>query len=781
MHLVFAHRTAALRLLACAVSLSALAVASPALADCTADSTGLIVTCSGTSGPYTNLASQVAVTAASGAAVTGPLVIGDNGSLANAGSITGTLTTPLVQYGNNAAITNTGTITSSGTVAAAAAIAVGDNATVTNSGTLTAPAGLPAVSFGGNGSFVDSAGATAAVTGNLVFGSSSGSSVSRFQNLSTAYGLSGNVIATGNTAIDNAGLWSGALTQTANGGSVTFTNETAGNYTGIVTTGDATTLVNNGTMTFGAGTAIGTSATLASTVSNSGAMTYLATATIGSAGTESSLANTGTLTIGSTTTPAKVEVLGNFSQGGAGVLNIAIKAPGSAVPTEGTNFSQLALTSGGAALGGTLNLSVAPGFYPTGSVYKVVVADQGISGNFATISGNGFAFIAFVPLGTVTVSGSQQAYEFQVQRTQTYAQALAGVGTASELALAAALQPVVASAAANPVSDAATLVGQIDVLTLPQAQAFLDGLSPQGYLAYATALRDQANMFGRAIALRLGDQNSDHPEDGWWGSGQGQFQFGGGGAGTSKSKLYGFNLGYDFSGSHHVLGIAGSASWDSLDYSGGTMSGTNRALALTGYAGWELGPLHLTGQLGYVFGHLGAGKTLALGTVTRSAQASASEHLLKANATAGFDLSAMGLTIEPYVGIDVARGRINGFTETGAAAADLTVAPISARRTDLLVGANVTRSTGMWRPYLHAAWRSALGTPGDSSVSAFLNGDPATAFTLTGGSVARHEIDADAGINVVFEDSGSLFVGYQGTMRSGLSAHGIDAGIRIEF
>ena len=781
MHSIVHRRRVVRRFMAFSVAASAIALASPALADCTADSTGLIVTCSGTSGPYTNSASQVQVTAPTGAAVTGPLVIGDLGSLNNAGSITGALATPLVQYGNSAMITNSGTITSSGTTVTAPAIAVGNNSSVTNSGTLTASSGVPAVTFGSNGSFTQSATATGAVSGAVVFGTNAGSDVAQFQNNSTTYGVVGSVTATGNARIDNAGLWNGGFTQTGNGGTVAYTNETAGVYTGIVVTADATTLVNSGTMTLGAGSLIGSTAAAASSVTNSGTMTFGVSSTIGATGSVSSLANTGTLTIGSTTTPALVTVFGNFAQGSSGTLNLSIKAPGTAVPTEGVSFSQLAMTGGTAALGGTLNLNVAPGFYATGSVYRLIVADQGITGNFATIAGNTFAFINFVPLGAVTVSGNQQAYEFQVQRTQTYAQVLAGVGTASELALATALQPLVASATVSPASDAATLVGQVDVLTLAQAQAFLDGLSPQGYLAYATALRDQANMFGRAISLRLGDQNSDHAEDGWWGSGEGQFQFGNGGVGTSKSKLYGFNLGYDFSGPHHVLGVAGSISWDGLDYSGGTLSGTNRAFALAAYGGWNLGPLHLTGQLGYLFGHLAASKVLTLGTVTRSAQAVANEHLLKANATAGFDLSVLGMQLEPFVGIDVARGQISGFTETGGGAADLTVSPISARRTDLLVGANVTRSSGMWRPYLHATWRSALGTPGADSINAYLNGDTTTAFTVAGSAAAKHEIDADVGVNVVFEDSGSLFVGYQGTMRSGGSLHGIDAGIRIEF
>ncbi|MBU6268930.1 MAG: autotransporter domain-containing protein [Sphingomonadales bacterium] len=748
------------RLLALAGSVSVGALASPAWADCTADSTGLVVACSGTSATYTNTASGVAVSAASGGTVTGPLVIGDNGSLANAGTISGALTTPVVQFGANAAITNTGTISSSSSATTTAAIQAGDNSTVTNSGTLTAVGGTPAVALGANGSFTDTSSATAAIIGNITFGPSSGAQVSRFTNQSTTYGLSGAVLSTGNTAIDNAGAWTGAFTQVANGGSVSFVNEAGATYTGVFTTGDATALANAGTMTLGAGSTIGAGAAAAS-----------------------GLTNTGTLTIGLTTAPAAVTVNGGFVQGAAGVLNIALKTPGSAALAAGTNFGQLALTGSGgsAALGGTLNLQVAAGFYPTGATYKLIVADQGISGDFAAITGNSFAFMSFVPLGVVTVSGAQQAYEFQVQRTQTYAQALAGIGTASQLTIATALQPLVTAASAAPAGAEATLVGQVDVLTTAQAQAFLDAVSPQGYLAYAQALRDQGNMWTRAVGQRLGDFNGAQPTSGWWGSGMGQFQFGGGGAGTSKSKLFGLNMGYDFSGSNYVVGVSGTASWNKLAYAGGTMDGTNRALGLGAYGGYNLGPLHLTGQVGYLFGHLSATKTVAVGTATDTAKGLGKEHLLKANATAGLDLKAAGMTFEPFVGIDFASGRIDGFTETGAGAASLTLPGISATRTDLLAGMNVTRSTGKWRPYLRAQYRMATGSAGDSSVTAWFDGNTATTFTVAGLAPVKHEMDIDGGMNIVFEDEGSLFVGYQGTLRSGYSAHGINAGIRLQF
>jgi uncharacterized protein with beta-barrel porin domain len=726
-----------------------------AWADCTA--TGTQVACTGTSAAYTNTATGLSVTADSTAAITAPLVIGDNGTLTNnGGTITGATTIGSVQFGNNAQITNNGTITSTASGTGAAAIIVGTNSTVTNNGVLTAVSGTPAVQFAAGGTFINTAAATAAVTGTIALGANTGTSVGTLINQNTAYGLTTAVTATGNASIDNAGLWTGSFTQYSAPGTASFLNEAAGTFTGTINTQDPTTLTNNGTMT-------------------------LYSSVLGSAlnGT-STLTNNASLAVGTTTTSAIALVNGNFAQSAAGTLTIAIKPASGATIAAGTNYSQVHAT-GTASLGGTLALNVAAGFYPTGSTYNVVLADSGISGNFASVTGNALTFITFVPTGVVTISGTSQAYQFQVVRTTTYAAALAATANANELAIATALQPLVATASTTPTGAAATLIGEIDVLTAAQAQTMIDGLSPAGYYAYATALRDQTNAFTRQVDLRLRDQNSDHPEDGWWGSVAGQVDFSSATADRAKGKLFGFYGGYDFSGPHFVAGLAGTYSWNSLHNSPETLSGSNRAGGIEAYGALRLGMLRFTGQLGYMFGHLGATKTFTADTTATSASASSSEHMLKATATAGVDFTVGGVLIEPFAGIDYKKGAINGFTETNAGAANLTVASIKADRTDLLAGVDLNKASGMWRPYVRVAYRSAIGNADAPAISAYFNGDSTTTFLVNPTSDSRHEIDANVGLNVVFDDAGSVFVGYQGTMRSGYSSHGINAGVRIEF
>ena len=865
-----------------------------AFAQCTGTTS---IACTGSSSSYSNTGASTpyvtSVSVATGATVTGPLVINTVSNTAatlnNSGTIAGSLAGPTVLFGSNATINNggptvtTAVITASSSSSGASAITVGNDSTVNNYGTLTAVAGTPAVSFGSNGTFTNFAVAPVAISGNIVFGSSTGANFSTFTNNNTAFGLTGNVISIGNTTINNNGLWTGGFSETPGviASTVNFTNgvnvvsptdtttNTGAIFTGQIVTGDATTLINN----------------------QNASIILTANSTIGQSSSGSLFTNYGNLTVGSGTTPALLTIDGSFTQGANGTLNMFLLPPGSTGATAGTTFSQINAVGGSMNLGGTLALNIQPGFYPSGSTYNVLVADNGITGNFTSITGTtgvSLPFLNFVPtgctfgsggnctqttenittttvtvaasgttaattttttapaapgatvgtttttsgtttttvtttttgvinpinptnpgsstVGIVKVSGTQQAYQFTVSRIQTYYQALvaAGIGSpvsvvsTNELAIAKGLQPTLnggivadATAAVNAnqsTNDVVTFAGQIDVLTIAQAQQFLDSVSPEGYLAYRTALHDQANAFTRSVALRMDDQNSEHDEDGWWFNTQGEYEIASNSDTTkgyrSRDNLIGFVGGYDFSGPHHVYGLAMNLSWDSLSYAPGTMKGHNRDLAFDAYGAYDIGPLKLSGQVAYNLGHLGANKTIDLGAVTRSAHGSAGEHLLKATGSVSLNVEVADYKLTPFVSIEYANGKVNGFTETSAAgttASDLTVSAMNANRTDVLAGFSFTRSVGMFRPYIRAAYRNQVGAGDSNTISAYFNGDPATGFNVTGVGEARHELDTNAGVNWVFDDAGTLFVGYQGTMRSGHRSVGLNFGIRLEF
>lgn len=323
-----------------ASTLSVAAWAQPALAQCVADGSGLNVTCAGTSGPYANGNTGVTVAAQSGGTVTGPMVIGPSATVNNSGTFNGASGSAALTVGANSSVTNlAGAILSQvNATAGSETVVLGDYSTLTNNGTLTAAPGFNVARFGKGGTFINTSSAPAAVTGNFVFAPSIGADVSSFTNQNTAFGVSGNISANGNFNFDNAGLFSGSVVQLAATGSVNFLNEASGNFTGSINTGDATSLINNGTLTINSPSALGT---------------------FNAAGT--SVTNNGTLNVGTSVQATELIINGNFAQTSTGTLGLTIKLPGTVGPVAGANFGQV-YASGAATLGGTLALTVAPGY-----------------------------------------------------------------------------------------------------------------------------------------------------------------------------------------------------------------------------------------------------------------------------------------------------------------------------------------------------------------------------------------------------------------------------------
>lgn len=750
-------------------------VSTAADADCTASSSGLVVTCSGASTGYSNVGSNISLSADSTATITGPVLLGNGATVSNSGSMTSSSTAPILQVGSSGSIVNNGTIQLTNSSSGSPAVQMGDNGTLTNNGTLSASSGTPVIQFGQSGTFIDNSSATAAVSGNIDFGPNVSGGTSILDNYNTAFGITGNVYSTGSTSIDNAGLFNGQFIQTPTGSSVSLTNETAGTFTGSISTGDTSNIVNNGTMSLTAASQIGTSR-------------------LGI----SSFANNGTLNVG-TTSSTELVVNGTFVNSPSAILNINVHSNGASAPIAGTSFSQVyaAGPSGTATLGGTLNIVPTAGFYPSGSTYNVILADQSINGSFASVNGTSLPFISFVPVG-ITMVGTQQAYEVMAVRTTTYADAIASVATPAELAIARALQPLVTTANADSTSSAATLVGDIDLLTVPQTQTLLDQINPAGYASFAHGLTDQMNLFNRIISQRIFDPKNDDLQAGLWGDISDQFHIGKTAANASSEGIFGATGGFDFSNPHWRAGIA-------LGFSSATLRngvgprGHNDAYMFGGYGAFHAGPLVATAQLDYDLGSFSATKQLSLAYTTTTTAAtstttatttstptntavtaSSNDHLLKFSGTLGANLVLGGLEVTPFAGLDYARGAISGFTESGANAADLTVSRLAIDRTDLLGGLNITPKEGLFRPYMRAAYRSQIGSGNGSTVSAYFNGDPTTQFTVDGVTAGRHEVDIDAGLNVVYDD-GSMFIGYEGTIRNAISDHGLHAGLRFLF
>ena len=802
------HRSRALALISTSLTV-ALASAGTAWADCVPDATGTTVSCTGSSTGFSTSNPNAAITVTSGTTITGTglQAVGVSSSVDNSGTINTGAGTTAISLGGAGAVTQesaaTGPITGNILFGAASGAQVNTltnlsttngivgsitsvgNTLINNSGPITGniaettASGADAVTINNltgatiTGS-VTTADSTSITNNGTITGTVSATAPLTLVNAGT---LTGSIIQTtpfataGNMSVSNSGTITGNISETAGGtpGLVSINNAAGATLTGNITTADALNFSNAGTYSG----SITTPGVATSTVNNSGTMTLAGTLT-------GNVINSGTFSTGATPTaaaPALLTINGNYTQTG-GTLNAAL--------ASSTLFGQIHAT-GTAALAGTINVVPAQGFYPSGSTYNIVLADQGVIDNGVTVTGTTAVspFLTFTSNGIVSTgsaaSPNQQAYQIAATRAPSYANILAPTATLNQLAVAAGFQNLVNTANAAPTSDAAALVGGVDFMTIAQAQTFFDQVSPQGYGAYVTALQDQGNLFSRQINLRLDTIAITKDVAGLWLTPYYQRGMAGGATYGSGENITGIAGGYDAARQSWRAGLSAGYSNASVDYNIGNLSGTNSNLQLSAYGGLTFGHLSADLQLDYTSGSLKSVKTITLGTLTRTADATSKGHLLKAVGNIGYDIGGDADQIRPFVGFDLSKGSIAGFTETGATSANLTVSSLSADRSDVLVGVDYARKVGAIQPYVHVAYRRTLTTPG-TLVTGLFNADPTTSFAVTDVAPSRSEEDVNLGIRSQVHDDGSqVFIGYQGAFRSGLTSHGINAGLLVTF
>jgi autotransporter-associated beta strand protein len=543
----------------------------------------------------------------------------------------------------------------------------------------------------------------------------------------------------------------GALT-----GPVTVTTGTAdigaaGAVTGALSTAAAGTAIVNGTVT--------------GAVANAGTLR-------GGGRIVGTLSNLGTLAPGNS--PGIITVDGAFDQGPTGTLAAELTP----VATAGTGYDQLRVTGlpGTAMLGGTLALAPASGLYTAGATYDVVLADGGISGDFATITGNVLSpFLSFADTGVVTVSGTQQAYRLTVART-SYAAGLGAGATPNQVAVANGVQAGVAGAT----GDFATVVTALDNMSVAEASSFFDQASPEFYGAFATSLVDQGDLFFAQIDRRLEEKPGEAPFA-LWANFYGQTGKGDNDDhrfGTDRD-LWGLAGGADYSMDEFSVGVALGWSSASLTYDLGNADGDSDSWQLGAYARYGASGFDVTLKLGYVDGDFDATRGIAAGTIARSATADFGGSLFQLAAEAGYNLGGDDWRIRPFVGIDVASGKVESFSETGADSLSLDVGSIKADTTRLGLGIDIAKEAGDFTPYGRLAYRHEI-SGGERDVRAAFSGAAGTDFAVEGVTPGSG-VDIDAGVRFRIGENGSLFGGYQGRIRGDLSSHGGNVGVRFSF
>ena len=488
--------------------------------------------------------------------------------------------------------------------------------------------------------------------------------------------------------------------------------------------------------------------------------------------------NNGTVAPGHS--PGIIAISGSYTQTSTGSYSAEVNGNGTSTVVAGVDYDRIAVSGapGTATLAGTLAVVQNGGIYVAGTNYDVITTTGGITGNFSSVTGTSIS--AFLSLSNASANGGGvqgNNYRLVVVRAAYNTAAT----NPNQVAVANGLTGMIGS------TGAAATVNKIDNMTAGQAQALFAGLNPEPYGAYATSLQDQGELFTRQVAQRLASNRGEDGKSGLWiagygswanGKDRGDYRFG------NDHSITGFAIGADFGTENLRAGLAGGYSEDKVTFLQGNSAGKSKSWQIGGYLGYSMGKLNIDGQVAYVSGDITASKSVLAGSgatlIQGSAGADTDGHVFKGVLTLGYQFGGETFSFEPFVGINLTSGKVNGFTETGMGALNLTVNDIKADRTDLVLGARLAAPMGSVAPYLNVTYRYDLSDhPG--SVTGYFNGVTGAPFTVSSIASGRSAFDVDAGLSAKIGGSAKIFVGYQGTFRNDIDAHGINGGLSLSF
>ena len=330
------------------------------------------------------------------------------------------------------------------------------------------------------------------------------------------------------------------------------------------------------------------------------------------------LTNNGTVVPGGTSgTMGALSVGGNYTQASTAALSIEVSP---------TSASQLKV-SGSATLNGVLAIVYDPGTY-TATQYTIVSAANGVSGKFSST--------------TATLSGG--ANLGTLQSSLTYDANSANL--------------VLANASATVTTPVVVAPNDTSIYTALGTAAVMNA---QGTTA---ALLDRT---GGASAATSGAQ------DGWIRATGEQTKVGGSnGEPGFQANQYGFLAGLEQRLGNYTLGVAGGYTHTDLDEQVTGDSGATDTLRAALYASRWLGPLSVSGTLGYGLDFLSQKRPFA-GIGTAEGDHMGQEFTTGAQAALPLTLGSVVLT--PRVGLRYAYFHADSFGESGAAAQNLDVGP----------------------------------------------------------------------------------------------------------
>lgn len=516
------------------------------------------------------------------------------------------------------------------------------------------------------------------------------------------------------------------------------------------------------------------------------------------------IANSGTVLVPAPT--ARLSIQGPYTQFASGTLAVRV------APSGGGGL----VTTGAAALAGTLRILPDLGSYTAGTSIRVLDATGGISGSFASAT-------ATIP--NFTFDLVQTSEQVSITFPQNTFAGLEPIGTGNRAAAVSAL-----NGAFTPSVDPSFVADYTALMALPQpaqqqALSQISGVAHTSVPSVALAGAQQSNTllldhvlgadtigasqalpaapahiaFGSAGAamarliavatpspLNAGPKEHARSSGLWiegassWGSVSGDAS-----APGSKSTGEGVMFGYDHAvGPDLLVGAAVGYSGAAInqDDGGGRTNVESWRGAL--YGGYQVGSLTFAGTISYAFDHFNTDRNVVpLGVSANSAHGGGEFNV---STEASYRLRAGDLEMAPFVRADFVRLTQHGFSENGAGALDLSIVPetfssfqpeVGARFSDLFRFTN----GNTLRPELTIGLRREFLDVGTNVGAALTGASSTNGFTTHGLSADRTIGDLGFRVSLQRIESVAFYVGADARVSGSASDESIGLGVRAFF
>jgi outer membrane autotransporter protein len=267
----------------------------------------------------------------------------------------------------------------------------------------------------------------------------------------------------------------------------------------------------------------------------------------------------------------------------------------------------------------------------------------------------------------------------------------------------------------------------------------------------------------------LGQWGEQDPSDGFSGF---DYSMGGGSLGVDRAFgdefIGGLNVGYGYSG---------------IEQEGGRGRGDINAVQVSAYGSWLRERGYVDWVLGYARQRYDNRRNVVVDPMSQTASSEHDANVFSAALGGGYRFDVAKFGLEPFARLSYLLLDEEGFSESGAGAANLRVEP---RTTNSLVselGVRAARGYELGRsrlvPYLSAAWKYDYDID-DRTIVSGLVGAPGTAFPLDGRSLDRNAALVGAGV-LYFRSGWSASLEYLGEFRGDYQANGIFARFDVSF